>query len=77
MADFESRVREAVGSGEPLAELRRVLTEELDRGTATRDLLAHLERMRPDLGEEQEDSVLVGMDWLSGWCSPGEHLPEG
>lgn len=77
MADFESRVRAALGSGEPLAELRRVLTEELDRGTAASELLAHLERMRADLGDEQEDNVLVGMDWLTGWCSPGERLPEG
>jgi len=76
MADFESRVLAALGSREPLPELRRVLTEELDGGTAASALLAHLERMRANLGDEQEDNVLIGMDWLTGWCSPGERLPE-
>ena len=76
MADVQDRVLAAIASKEPLAALRRVLTEELDGGARATDLLALLQAMRSDLTEEQEDDVLVGMDWLTGRRSPGERLPE-
>src|SRR5262245_3390139 len=65
---------QALRSGEPVAGLRQLATEQLGQGLTREEVLARFEQVRQQLRsadrEEDEDAVLDVMDFLVGWCSP-------
>jgi hypothetical protein len=71
---IDDRIEQALGSPEPVRELRTLAQRLLERGEAREAVLSLFERARQQLRvadrENDEDAVTDVMDFLVGWCSP-------
>src|SRR5438046_1643828 len=70
----EKLLDEALGSSDPVRELRSVVMRLSTQGHTKDQILERLERSRQELRragrEKEEDAVMDVMDFLHGWCSP-------
>lgn len=71
---IQQQMAHALAADEPLSCLRETAKELLAHGIARESLLTELELLRGTMQsegrEEEEDTILEVMDFLTGWASP-------
>ena len=76
---IDQRIQQALGSSEPVNELRNLVLGLFAQGQSRDAILELFERARQQLRqadrEAEEETVMDVMDFLVGWCSPHRKLP--
>jgi hypothetical protein len=76
---FDEELEQALGSAEPVSELRALAARLIAQGREREAVLQLFEaargRLRKADREKDEDAVLDVMDFLVGWCSPHMEIP--
>jgi hypothetical protein len=76
---IDQRIQRALGSSEPVKDLRNLILQLFADGQTRESILELLEGTRQQLRksnrETDEDAVMDGMDFLVGWCSPHMNVP--
>ncbi|HLA41969.1 MAG TPA: hypothetical protein VJZ27_00955 [Aggregatilineales bacterium] len=62
--------KKALQESQPIAELREVIVALRAEGISKDDLIDELGSLREEVSEEDEDNILIILDFITGFCSP-------